>query len=408
MNQHVRSLALLSLLALGACTEGAPSAPSALGVPTTSARSVASGSCVLASSFSLTIVYQGVGYTHNYSVTGQNGASFTGVAEYGVASVTEVIDGTFDGANLTLTSVYMKDGVPYTDDAYPNGYSYTLTGVVDAEGSFVGGGYGPGQIFEDGSATGSGVATCADTEPPTISMPADVTVEAGPGGFGTLSLPLPTATDNSGEVTVECDYTSGASFPLGTTIVTCTATDPSGNAASGQFAVRVVDTTAPSLNVPADITVNATSSRGAIVTFSASATDIAAGSVPVSCDPVSGSTFAIGTTMVQCMATDPTGNTTTGTFKVTVVSSLAVLIADLTHCIDATRLPPPIKLRLLAYVQELPTTLEGLTPEQKLGGIAVTQSFISFVESLPPGAIPVVERTCLIEVARQIIALLQA
>ena len=49
-------------------------------------------------------------------------------------------------------------------------------------------------------------------------------------------------------VTVNCDKASGDTFPLGTTTVTCSATDAAGNKAEGSFKVTVVaarDTTAP-------------------------------------------------------------------------------------------------------------------------------------------------------------------
>ena len=49
----------------------------------------------------------------------------------------------------------------------------------------------------------------------------------------------PTATDNSGMVTLTSDYISGGSFPVGTTTVTYTATDESGNTAECDFDVIV-------------------------------------------------------------------------------------------------------------------------------------------------------------------------
>lgn len=86
--------------------------------------------------------------------------------------------------------------------------------------------------------------------------------------------------------------------------------------------LRIQDLTAPTLSIPDDITVNATSSAGATVSFSASATDIDVVEVPapVTCTSASGSTFAIGQTTVTCVATDAHGNTTTGTFTVNVVN----------------------------------------------------------------------------------------
>jgi hypothetical protein len=57
---------------------------------------------------------------------------------------------------------------------------------------------------------------------------------------------------------------------------------------------------------------------GAVVTFSATAEDLVDGVVPVTCAPASGATFPVGTTTVACTVSDTRGNTTTGSFTVTV------------------------------------------------------------------------------------------
>lgn len=67
-----------------------------------------------------------------------------------------------------------------------------------------------------------------------------------------------TATDYSGvSLPVSCSPRSGSLFPLGTTKVTCSTSDSYGNRVSKSFVVRVVDTTAPELGVPAPIVVDA-------------------------------------------------------------------------------------------------------------------------------------------------------
>jgi hypothetical protein len=48
-----------------------------------------------------------------------------------------------------------------------------------------------------------------------------------------------TAGDNCGPATVTCSHASGSTFPVGTTNVTCTATDGLGNTASCDFTVTV-------------------------------------------------------------------------------------------------------------------------------------------------------------------------
>ena len=81
----------------------------------------------------------------------------------------------------------------------------------------------------------------ADTTPPTIfGTPSDISMSvAGPGGAA-IGYATPTAVDDvSGPVPVTCIPASGSIFPIGTTRVTCTATDAAGNAATTGFNVTV-------------------------------------------------------------------------------------------------------------------------------------------------------------------------
>lgn len=86
-----------------------------------------------------------------------------------------------------------------------------------------------------------------DTIAPVITgVPADITVEAsGPGGR-VVTFTTPTATDNiDGSVAVVCSPESGTLFPIGTTVVSCTATDAAGNTATATFNVTVTDPQTP-------------------------------------------------------------------------------------------------------------------------------------------------------------------
>jgi hypothetical protein len=79
----------------------------------------------------------------------------------------------------------------------------------------------------------------ADTTAPIISGLNNLTVTAN-SSSGAVATFNPTATDDvDGAVPVICAPASGSIFPVGTTTVTCTATDNVGNMASANFTVTV-------------------------------------------------------------------------------------------------------------------------------------------------------------------------
>jgi hypothetical protein len=83
---------------------------------------------------------------------------------------------------------------------------------------------------------------------------------------------------------------------------------------SDPVVVTVADTTIPTLNLPADQTLEATGASGVVATFAATATDTVDQDVTIACSPASGDTFPLGSTPVNCTATDDAGNQSTGSF----------------------------------------------------------------------------------------------
>jgi HYR domain len=176
------------------------------------------------------------------------------------------------------------------------------------------------------NATGTFTVTVRDTKAPDPDPPSDMTVEAT-SPTGAAVTYTASATDLvDGQLPMACTPPSGGTFPLGTTTVTCSATDKAGNTATASFTITVRDRTAPRFTLPADLTVEATSGRGARVRYQASATDLVDGPVPITCSPPSGGTFALGATQVICTATDKAGNNATGTFTVTVRDTRAPVL----------------------------------------------------------------------------------
>ncbi len=104
--------------------------------------------------------------------------------------------------------------------------------------------------------------------------------------------------------------------------------------------MTVHDTTAPTLNLPADITEEATGPNGNVVDYSASATDLVDGSVNATCSPASGATFGVKTTTVNCSATDAAGNTASGSFDVTVQDTTAPKVKRVVPAENATGIAP--------------------------------------------------------------------
>src|ERR1017187_8659173 len=127
--------------------------------------------------------------------------------------------------------------------------------------------------------------TCSSNITVTAADPSGVTVFYSSSATGGCSMP-----------SVSCSPPSGSKFPIGSTPVTCTASDTCGTPTNCGFSVTV--TRIPiALTCSSNITVGATNSSGATVFYSSSATGGC--SVPsVSCSPPSGSKFPIGSTPV--------------------------------------------------------------------------------------------------------------
>jgi hypothetical protein len=108
------------------------------------------------------------------------------------------------------------------------------------------------------------VPPAPDTTPPTLNgVPGDVVADATTANGAVVNYPSPTATDDQDPApTVACVPASGSTFSVGTTPVTCTATDRSGNAASAGFTVivRPNTVTPPDTSIPLDASV--TDGRG--------------------------------------------------------------------------------------------------------------------------------------------------
>src|SRR5262249_1434935 len=148
-----------------------------------------------------------------------------------------------------------------------------------------------------GSATCQFTVTVNDTQAPSPTCPGNINVTSN--ACQTVTYTTPSGSDNCPRVTVSCSPPSGTCFPVGTTTVTCTATDAVNLTTSCTFTVTV---TPCAITCPANITDNVTPGTcSKVESFAPPTTTGQCGTV--TCNPASGSSFPKGTTTVTCSTT---------------------------------------------------------------------------------------------------------
>lgn len=225
---------------------------------------------------------------------------------------------TYDASLFTSPSGPIVSAVfsPASGSTFPFGTSTVNFTVTDSEGNV---------------ATGVLTVNVLDTEAPVITPVSNITVPTDTGSCMATVTYSTTATDcNLASLTFS--PASGSQFPIGTSVVTITATDTAGHVSTSTFSVTVNDVTAPVLatnNVQVNV---APGTCSANVSFGASSQDCSAVTYTYSLSPtftpaiVSGASFPMGTTIVYVKATDASGNSTTGSFFVTVLDNEAPVI----------------------------------------------------------------------------------
>jgi len=216
---------------------------------------------------------------------------------------------TDDVGVVSLVGVRSDDPTLALDAPYPKGVTTITWTATDTDGM---------------TASETQTVTVVDKENPWISAPADASADNDPHlPSAVVAVGSAQSADNCPGVKVSSARSDDptlaldAPYKVGLTTITWTATDGSGNSASATQSVKVRDVEAPSLTVPLNITVSATSPSGAVVNYQLFATDNVA-VTSLSCTKLSGATFPIGPTSVRCTAADAAGNSTVGTFDVMV------------------------------------------------------------------------------------------
>ncbi|MDD4148925.1 MAG: HYR domain-containing protein [Bacteroidales bacterium] len=168
------------------------------------------------------------------------------------------------------------------------------------------------------------IVTVLDSEDPTITCPADVAVNSDTGSCEATGVVIgtPTVNDNCGVNTVtgvRSDMLALSDpYPLGTTTITWTVTDYSGNFATCNQLVTVTDIELPTITCPTNVSVNTDSDNctASGVILGTPTTDDNCTVASVTNDAPA--TFPIGTTTVTWTVTDGSGNIATCEQLVTV------------------------------------------------------------------------------------------
>jgi len=155
-------------------------------------------------------------------------------------SLVSVLDNDSDAEGSTLTASLIGDvshgSLSFGSDG---NFVYTHDGGEDEIDSFT---YVASDSISNSVVTSVTIliGTSLDTTPPVITVPENITVDV-PGAESTIVTYLGESAidDVDGIVPVSCTPTSGSTFSLGETIVTCTASDSAKNTASEIFSITV-------------------------------------------------------------------------------------------------------------------------------------------------------------------------
>ena len=154
------------------------------------------------------------------------------------------------------------------------------------------------------SASATQTVTIVDTTSPSITVPGSIMMEATSADSNIVTLGNPVSSD-----LVDIHSISNNApdlFPLGETVVTWTTTDTSGNSASATQTVTIVDTTAPELIIPEDITISAFSLEKQVKIGEAYVNDL--GSSVLTITNNAPNNFPLGDTIVIWNVSDEFGN----------------------------------------------------------------------------------------------------
>ncbi len=229
--------------------------------------------------------------TINLSATATDTESGVAKVEFWHSSVVgiKISEDSTNPYSASLDTTTMSDGTHYIwADAYDNAGNHALS---------------------------SSVSIVVDNTKPTLYLPDDISLEATNQSGEIVTYSVSASDVDPVEPTVSCVPSSGSTFVLGNTTVTCSATDTAGNTETNSFNVEIKDTTSPVISAPEDQTFEATGTMTTPTLDPATATDIADASPLITYSP---HVFPLGTTEIIWTATDASGNIATTSSLVTI------------------------------------------------------------------------------------------
>jgi hypothetical protein len=220
--------------------------------------------------------------------------------------VLEAIDREANTVDLDIPWAIDTIGIEsYTNDAptsFPIGMTTVTWTAVDTSGN---------------TASDTQTVTIHDTTPPIIVPPYDIVIEATSPSDMQIQIGEADASDIIGIESVTNNVPS--LFSLGNTTVTWTATDVFGNIATSDQIISIIDTTAPSINAPSDLTIEAQDANSNVIDIgTADAYDIVG---VISINNNAPNVFPLGDTIVTWTAIDTAGNLATANQKISVIDT---------------------------------------------------------------------------------------
>lgn len=189
----------------------------------------------------------------------------------------------------------------------------------------------PGSVFPEGTTTvvytamdvNGNSAKCSfdvtvvvEAAPIITGCPIDITVNGNGNCSNQVSWSAPTATGTS--VSMSSSHNPGDIFPVGTTMVTYTATNNQGIKISCSFNITVTNSLPPIIiDCPENILLQANENGVALANWIAPTATAVCGTVTLTSSAQPGE-FPIGTSVIEYQAVDDSGNTSTCTFNIIV------------------------------------------------------------------------------------------